>query len=101
MDSKAYWAAAAAGAPLLAFLWYRSRTHSPPFPPGPPRDPIIGSLRNFPQNRWLETFSKMQETYGDLIYFRILGQSFLVVNSLEVARDLMEKRGNIYSGRPR
>lgn len=102
-NSKAYCrAAAAAGVPLLAFLWYRSRTHShPPFPPGPPKDPIIGSLRSFPKNRWQETFSKLQETYGDLIYFKVLGQSILVVNSLEVAEDLMEKRGNIYSGRPR
>jgi Cytochrome P450 len=102
MDQKAYWAAAAAGIPFLAFIWQISRTKQhPPFPPGPPRDPIIGSLRSFPQTKWQETFSKLQETYGGLIYFKVLGQSILVVNSLEVATDLMEKRGNIYSGRPR
>jgi Cytochrome P450 len=101
MDHKAYWRAAAAGVPLLAFLYWRSRakTH-PPFPPGPPRDPIIGSLRNFPKARWPEAFSKLQKVYGDLIYFNVLGQPLLVVNSLEDAQELMEKRGNIHSGRP-
>jgi Cytochrome P450 len=101
MDQKTYWAAFAAGILFLAFIRRRSRTEShPPFPPGPPRDPIIGSLRSFPRTRWHEGFLKLQETYGDLIYFRLFGQSLLVVNSLEIAKDLAEKRGNIYSRRP-
>jgi hypothetical protein len=101
MDHRAYWTVAAAGVSLLAFLLRRSRTKShPPFPPGPSRDPIIGSLRNFPQVRWPEAFSNLQKVYGDLIYFNILGQPLLVVNSLGDARELMEKRGNIHSGRP-
>jgi Cytochrome P450 len=103
MDQKAYWtaAAAAAGISPLRFIWRISRrNHRPPFPPGPPRDPIIGNLRTFPQTKWQETFSKLQETYGGLIYFKVLGQLILVINSLEAAMDLLDKRGNIYSGRP-
>lgn len=101
MDRKAYWAAAAAGVPLLILLWKGTRKPShPPLPPGPPRDPIIGSARSFPPNRWYETFSKMQKTYGDLIYFNLLGQPLLIINSLQVVRELMEKRGAIHSGRP-
>jgi len=104
MDRKAYWTAAAAaatGVPLLVFL-LRARTKPhPPFPPGPPRDPVIGSLRNFPQVRWQEAFSNLQKVYGDLIYFNVLGQPLLVVNSLGDAQELMEKRGNIHSGRPK
>lgn len=101
MDQRTYCAAAAVGIPLMALIWQISRRKSyPPFPPGPPRDPIIGSLRSFPKTKWQETFTKMQETYGDLIYFKVLGQSILVINSLGVANELMEKRGNVYSGRP-
>jgi Cytochrome P450 len=101
IDQSTYWAAAAAGIPLLALIWKMSSTQShPPFPPGPPRYPIIGSLRSFPQTKWQETFTKLRETYGGLIYYEVLGQPFLIVNSLEVAKELMDKRGNIYSGRP-
>jgi hypothetical protein len=71
-----------------------------PLPPGPKQDPIIGSLRSFPQERWMETFSAWQKTYGDIIYLNVLGTSMLVINSLEIAKDLTEKKGHIYSGRP-
>ncbi|KIM29959.1 hypothetical protein M408DRAFT_328406 [Serendipita vermifera MAFF 305830] len=98
--NKAYLAAAAAGIPLLFVLWRSRKPSHPPLPPGPPRDPIIGSVRSFPASRWYESFSEMQKKYGDLIYFDILGTRMLIVNSLGVAKDLMEKRGTIYSGRP-
>jgi hypothetical protein len=38
---------------------------------------------------------------GDLIYFHLLGQPMIVLSSLDVARDLMDKRSSIYSDRPR
>jgi hypothetical protein len=58
-------------------------------------------LRGFPQVRWAEAFFDLQKVYGDLMYFNVLGQPIIVVNSLEDARELMEKRGNIHSGRPK
>jgi hypothetical protein len=33
-------------------------------PPGPKRDFIIGNLRNFPKNRWYETFTRWKEEFG-------------------------------------
>jgi cytochrome P450 len=43
------------------------------------------------------------ETYliGDMIYLTALGQPILVVSSLRIASDLLEKRSSIYSGRMR
>ena len=38
---------------------------------------------------------------GDINHVRIFGQPLVVLNSFEAARDLLEKRGAIYSGRPR
>lgn len=37
---------------------------------------------------------------GDLVYLNVLGQSVLVVNSADMERQLFNKRGAIYSGRP-
>ncbi|KAG9022988.1 hypothetical protein FRB95_013875 [Tulasnella sp. JGI-2019a] len=49
---------------------------------------------------WL-TFSEWGRKYGPLTYLNIAGQSILVVNTQEVAIDLLEKRASIYSDRPR
>ena len=37
---------------------------------------------------------------GDLVYFRGLGNSILNVNSYQIANDLLNKKGAIYSDRP-
>ena len=34
-----------------------------------------------------------------MIYLNVLGQHFVILNSLEVITDLFEKRSSIYSGR--
>ena len=38
---------------------------------------------------------------GDIIYFNVLGNSILSVNSYQAANDLLNKKGAIYSDRPR
>ena len=37
---------------------------------------------------------------GDLMSIQALGQTAVIVNSAKIARDLLEKRGSIYSDRP-
>ena len=37
---------------------------------------------------------------GDVIYFRALGRSIVVLNSVQAAVDLLDKRSSIYSDRP-
>ncbi|PVF96201.1 cytochrome P450 [Serendipita vermifera] len=70
-----------------------------PLPPGPKPVPILGNAPQFPQDRWYETFSEWTKTYGDMIYMNVLGNKMVIVNSLDVARDLLEKRGQNYSNR--
>ncbi|THH01886.1 hypothetical protein EW145_g6841 [Phellinidium pouzarii] len=70
-------------------------------PPSPPSDPIIGNARFMPLDSAWKTFAKWTKTYGDVIYASVLGRPMLIVNSVEAARDLMEKKGAIYSDRPR
>ena len=38
---------------------------------------------------------------GDMIYFNVLGQHFLILSSLERTTDLFEKKSSNYSDRPR
>jgi hypothetical protein len=105
MERKLPIAVVLAGAAAAFYAYRRVKSeqtlNNTPVPPGPKRYPIIGSLLSFPQGRWYETFTHWQKKYGDIIYMNILGTPMLVVNSLDTARDLMEKRGHIYSGRPK
>jgi hypothetical protein len=38
---------------------------------------------------------------GDVIFFKALGRSIVVLNSVQAAVDLLDKRSAIYSDRPR
>ncbi|KAG5731004.1 O-methylsterigmatocystin oxidoreductase [Termitomyces sp. T112] len=68
-------------------------------PPGPGAYPFVGSLLSFPLNYPWKRFANGAEN-GDLIYYHGLGNSILVLNSLESNIDLLVRRGTVYSGRP-
>lgn len=46
--------------------------------------------------RWL-----LIQRLGDVVYARLLGKEMIILNTLQAARDLLEKRSAIYSDRPR
>ncbi|KAH9971777.1 cytochrome P450 [Russula compacta] len=70
-----------------------------PLPPGPRGLPIIGHLLTFPKNFVWLTFTEWGRKYGDIVSVKILGQVIVILNSSKAAKDLLEKRGNIYSDR--
>ena len=43
----------------------------------------------------------MADSSGEVLYLNALGQSILVLNSYEAARELLDKRSANYSDRPR
>ena len=91
-----------------------------PLPPGPKGYPLIGSLFDMPIDKpWL-VYDEWRKSYGrslkivllrtwmfnsfftgDMIYFNVLGQHFLILSSLERTTDLFEKKSSNYSDRPR
>lgn len=96
----------------------RRRSGSLQLPPGPRPLPILGNLFDLPpEASWL-TYTEWAKTYGtpspdftrsdylsslrigEIISVRALGQPVIVLNSWRVAKDLLEKRGTIYSDRP-
>jgi hypothetical protein len=106
-----------------AFLCFihrlRWRYNSIPYPPGPPGDPIIGNIRQMSAKNQEQEFEKWGKQYGlfsslsrsyrlhcfvlqgDVNFVKIFHRPLVVLNSFNAARDLLEKRGAIYSSRPR
>ncbi|KAF8989158.1 cytochrome P450 [Cyathus striatus] len=85
----------------VCLLWSRRRRIRAPYPPGPPADPIIGHLRVLPSSNQAVVFREMSKIYGNIMYFRIPGRSYLVLNSLKTATELLDQRSGIYSDRMR
>jgi hypothetical protein len=58
-----------AGAALLRTIWnspgVQARRAGAKLPPGPKRDLIIGNLRNFPKEKWYETFTGWRQEFGE------------------------------------
>ncbi|KAG5734865.1 O-methylsterigmatocystin oxidoreductase [Termitomyces sp. T112] len=79
---------------------YFSKKH-PPLPPGPLGDPIIGNVRSIPSDDQDLFFYELGKKYGSVSYLSVLCQPFIVLNSVESAVELLDKRGTNYSGRPR
>ncbi|KIJ29345.1 hypothetical protein M422DRAFT_188633 [Sphaerobolus stellatus SS14] len=79
-------------------LWTTRRRSSKPLP-GPKPLPIVGNIRDLVFEHECEVYARWSETYGDLIYFEVLGQPLLYVHSSEAAHDLFDKRSSVYSGR--
>ncbi|KAN0135790.1 Cytochrome P450 [Lactarius tabidus] len=92
---------------LFNFRVHRRR-RGLPYPPGPKPWPIIGNLLDSPkQSQWI-TYTEMSKKYGlgfvvargDILYLQVFGQAIVVLCSLPAIKDLLEKRGEIFSDRP-
>jgi hypothetical protein len=105
---------------FLASIWtiHAHRRHGGlPYPPGPRPLPILGNLLDVPKVfSWL-AYTRLSKTYGagtslfcrtsfltampgDILSFRVFGKIIVVLNSAKVAKDLLEKNGDIYYDRP-
>ena len=84
---------------LLGYL-VRKYQRSAKFPPGPRRLPIIGNLLEAPDSAPWVSFTKWVKEYGPLVSLDFGGTNIILLGNHEVARDLLDKRGDIYSDRP-
>ncbi|CAG8981523.1 hypothetical protein HYALB_00003096 [Hymenoscyphus albidus] len=87
---------------ILAWRYYSNRKKSPyPLPPGPPADPIIGSMRYMPTERPELAYIEWGKKYNsDILYINVLGQSMVILNKREDAVELLDRRGAKYMDRP-
>ncbi|TCD62087.1 hypothetical protein EIP91_007487 [Steccherinum ochraceum] len=71
------------------------------YPPGPPPKPLIGNALDMPTVRAWEKYRDWCQQYNsDIIYLELPTHPVIVLGSVEVAEELLEKRSHTYSGRP-
>ncbi|TFK92449.1 cytochrome P450 [Polyporus arcularius HHB13444] len=69
-------------------------------PPGPKPIPIIGNVLDMPRKHFGREFAELSKKHGDVIHLDLLGQSMIVLGSLQAASDLTEKKSTNNSDRP-
>ncbi|KAL9625504.1 MAG: hypothetical protein Q9160_000214 [Pyrenula sp. 1 TL-2023] len=85
---------------LVLYGVYDYWTHRK-LPPGPPRLPLIGNLHQAPKEQpWLK-YQQWHKKYGPIFRLRYGKDILIMISDYNIARDLLDKRGNIYSDRPR
>jgi hypothetical protein len=71
-------------------------------PPGPFPLPIVGNVLQLPKSKPWIMFEKWSQDYNDPLITVWVGRApSIIVNDAWTASELMEKRANIYSSRPR
>ncbi|KAG9019037.1 hypothetical protein FRB90_006993 [Tulasnella sp. 427] len=91
------------GAALAAYVLQRycSSWNRPPLPPGPRPLPLIGNVLDVPKSQAALGFSALAEKYGSVTFLQVPGTNILLINSYDVACELLDKRGTLYADRPR
>ncbi|KAF9463391.1 cytochrome P450 [Collybia nuda] len=77
-------------------LYYQTKH----WPPGPRGLPILGNIFQVPRFSWY-TFTNWKVQYGSIISLNIVGQPMIILNTHKVASELLNRRSQIYSDRPR
>ncbi|EEU40253.1 uncharacterized protein NECHADRAFT_33767 [Fusarium vanettenii 77-13-4] len=91
---------------VLAVMWFalvhRRTQPTLPLPPGPPAEFLLGHTRLIPKENTAATYARWSREYdSDIIHVKSLGRSIVVLNSVEAARDVLEKKGANFCDRPR
>ncbi|KAF9553648.1 cytochrome P450 [Agrocybe pediades] len=88
--------------PVLTWLAHKAlRSKRRPYPPGPWPKPLIANLLDMPQKGAPTAYLDMGKKYNsDIIHLEVMGYHFVILNKLEDAEELLEKRAKIYSDRP-
>ncbi|KAJ3576378.1 hypothetical protein NP233_g465 [Leucocoprinus birnbaumii] len=87
--------------PVIFVFWWQKNRRLAPLPPGPQRLPIVGNLFNAPKDFAWKTYLEWSQKYGsNILYLNVFGARVVVLNSQEMASELLTKRSSIYSSRP-
>ncbi|XP_023942228.2 cytochrome P450 307a1-like [Bicyclus anynana] len=69
--------------------------------PGPIALPVIGSMHLLGKNESpFQSFTELSKTYGDIYSIKLGTAECLVVNNLELIREVLNQNGKFFGGRP-
>ena len=103
---------------VVVFLAIRDyqRRQGLPYPPGPRPLPLIGNIFDIPKEFSFLSFIQLAKKHGtiyfavkgflteaitgDVLSLHVFGKVIVVLSSYRANKDLLERRGNIYSDRP-
>ncbi|KAF9464583.1 cytochrome P450 [Collybia nuda] len=87
----------------LSIFFYKRRFKSAlaPLPPGPRGLPLLGNALHLPPSRPWETFAQWGKIYGGILYLNAFGKSIVVLNDVNYAFDILDKKSRIYNDRPK
>ncbi|KAF7335150.1 O-methylsterigmatocystin oxidoreductase [Mycena sanguinolenta] len=68
--------------------------------PGPRGLPFIGSIHELPQENVWKVYSDWAAKYGGIFAFKVFNRQIVVINSISIATELIDKRARLYSDRP-
>ncbi|PLB46529.1 cytochrome P450 [Aspergillus steynii IBT 23096] len=88
-----------AGLVILRLLYEFRRDRK--LPPGPRRLPFIGNIHQVPQVLPWRTFDDWSKKYGPIWSAQFGRQTMIMIADPAIARELLDKRGSVYSDRPR
>ncbi|KAJ3505438.1 hypothetical protein NLJ89_g7417 [Agrocybe chaxingu] len=85
---------------ILFKAWLHLRKPHVRYPPGPQPKFLIGNLFDIPKDHAARKYLEMAKKYrSDIIHLSAFGQHIVVLNKLELAKELLERRAQKYSGR--
>ncbi|CAF4942662.1 unnamed protein product [Pieris macdunnoughi] len=69
--------------------------------PGPLPLPIMGNLHLLAKNESpFQSFTELAKKYGDIFSMKLGSSQCLIVNNLELIREVLNQNGKFFSGRP-
>ncbi|KAI6142757.1 cytochrome P450 [Pisolithus tinctorius] len=89
-----------AGAGIFLIKRIISKKNPAPFPPGPKPLPLIGNLLDIPSEKQWLTFSDWADKFGDVVHLEVFGEHIVILNSVDAAIEMLDKKSSIYSDRP-
>ncbi|KAI0049998.1 cytochrome P450 [Auriscalpium vulgare] len=89
-----------AGAALWLLKLVLSKKPAGRLPPGPPGLPLLANIFDLPQKEQWKTFTEWGRKYGPITHVSALGQSVVVLNDVNAASEMLDKKSTIYSDRP-
>lgn len=74
-----------------------------PLPPGPPKLPFLGNLHQTPsdKNNLWKKYQEWHKIYGPVMSLKYGQRKIITLGSHKATHDLLNRRNNIYSSRPR